>query len=159
MGLRKTDVATWASKRVENAIRERLDELKAIKADCGGTYANMPPEKAARVRELTKDIEVLGERLDESRDVEGVAENFASFEDFVGRVDDAFNKTAPGQGFPGYGRTKGAGGSGGMPGPVGWRQGHWADAFIQKLGASVTPSGTITSRASRGASSRSPSGR
>jgi hypothetical protein len=100
--LRKTDVAKLDSKQVERALRERLHELGAIRETNGGTLDGITGDDAAKVREITSDLNILGERFDGAKAVEGAEETYTTFHSYFEEVD-------PARPHPGHGRTDGGG--------------------------------------------------
>ncbi len=53
----------WTNEELDAAIRERVDELQAIRAGNGGSFESLSEEQVADVRRLTGELEVLQEEV------------------------------------------------------------------------------------------------
>lgn len=64
------DVQGWGAERLETEFRSRLDRVRSIRDGAGGNLANVTdPGAADEVRNLMADTNLLGERLEASREL------------------------------------------------------------------------------------------
>jgi hypothetical protein len=140
--LTKEEVAKLGSKAVETEMRSRLDELKAIKQRNGGSLKGVNEEDGGTARRIAGELNILGERLDEARAVEGVSDQYAAYEGFVGKLEDFFEKPSEGKGHPGHGRMPGSnGGAGESIRPV---ASMWAAMKAQRFAIGTNPRVTVS---------------
>lgn len=85
--LTKEDVQAHDSKATVQEMRGRMDELASLKAKHGDSLVSATPEDSARIIEIGGELTVLGERLDEVRELEGVEENLVKLSDYMKEPD------------------------------------------------------------------------
>lgn len=98
--LTKDEVQGYDAKQAEKEMRGRMLELASLKDKHGGTLAGAKGEEVERIKELGTELNVLGERFDEAKEVEGIDERFVKLNEYFEEVD-------PEGGHPGHGKGDG----------------------------------------------------
>jgi hypothetical protein len=70
------DIRGWSSDRLTSEYTERLDRVRAIRDGAGGSLANVVDGQADEVRNLMADTNLIGERLDEAKQLAGLDQDF-----------------------------------------------------------------------------------
>jgi HK97 family phage major capsid protein len=86
MPVKKEDLAAKTPVALENMLREVVKELNSVREANGGTLVNVKPDEAHKVRELNGDMSVIGEVLDEKRELEGADALFSHFDRTLNEV-------------------------------------------------------------------------
>lgn len=77
------EVKDWARPKVEQEMRDRLKDVASIRERNDGSLAGVKGEDADRVRQHNTDLGMLGERLDEVKELEGTDEKARELEEKV----------------------------------------------------------------------------
>jgi HK97 family phage major capsid protein len=128
--LEADDIQHWDRGRVERELRERSDDVAAIRQRNGDTLVGLSGDDADRAREHMASMNALGERFDELKAQEKGDEQFTRLTAFL-------NDPDPQKGHPGHGGN-GDGGRQQAKGP-------------QDVGALFTDSDALTAFNERGA--------
>jgi hypothetical protein len=68
--LENDTIQSWDKPRIEREMRERRDDVAAIRERNGGTLVGLKGDDAARATEHMQSLNLLGERFDELREQE-----------------------------------------------------------------------------------------
>jgi HK97 family phage major capsid protein len=100
--LEANDIQHWDRGRVERELRERRDDVAAIRERNGSTLVGLTGDDADRVTEHMQSLNLLGERFDELRAQEQGDEQFTRLTSFLSDPD-------PEHAHPGHGGNGGDG--------------------------------------------------
>lgn len=101
--LEKDEIQSWDKNRVQKELRERRDDVAAIRQQNGDTLVGLTGADADRVTEQMQSLNLLGERFDELREQEA---NDGTFERLTEYLNDPDPEAAIQHGRPRGGREK-----------------------------------------------------
>jgi HK97 family phage major capsid protein len=77
------EVKDWARPKVEQEMRDRLKDVASIREKHDGSLVNVKGDDADQVRQHNTDLGLLGERLDEVKELEGADQKTRELEERV----------------------------------------------------------------------------
>jgi HK97 family phage major capsid protein len=93
--LEKDDIKAWDKARVEREMRDRLDDVAAIRQRNGDTLVGLVDGEAEKAREHNQNLNLLGEKLDELRSQEEGEGNFVKLSEYLNDPDPAAKRPLP----------------------------------------------------------------